>query len=136
MLSTRGPKEHPMNAALRLQQDQAARVGDIAQKTVRVALQPPRPDALSSAAALTAAALNRTVALQTSCLEDWAKWAEFAQSIQGADTTAKYADRVGNIALQAEALATRQIAQGFELLDNIGVSYAYWLTQQLGGEGQ
>jgi hypothetical protein len=128
--------EAPVNAALRLQQEQALRACDMAQKTAQVCMQPPRPGALSEALALGDAAMTRAADLQMSWVRAWADWARFAGSISGADTTAKYADRMGNIVLRAEAQITSQVTEASELADNIGISYAYWLTRQLEGGDQ
>lgn len=129
-------REDLISAAFRLQQEAALRACELSQKTAQVCMTaPPSGSALQEATALAEAAVTRAATLQISWLRAWTDWVEFVATIDGADTTAKYADRLNNIALRAEAQVATQVTDSLELLDNVTVSYAYWLTQRLEGEG-
>jgi len=128
---TRIKSEHPAVAAIRLNQELIERSAALSSKSASLCLRPPKNGALSDATALLGGAMSRSVALQTDWMQEWADFAQFAASVDGADTMAKLSDRMSNIFLRAEAQMTTQVTQSLELFDNIAVSYAYWLNQQL-----
>lgn len=123
--------ELPIATTAKLQLDQGRRVSEACAQTAQLALQPPKPDAWAEVMELATATQARMASLQMQWIRDWWDWGAYAQSIEGADTVPKFADRTGNIALQAQALTVSQITQFSTLMDNVGVSYSYWVTQQL-----
>ena len=123
--------EHILTTTAKLQSETATRTAETVQNTLQLASAPPRPGALAEALELAGASYKRAAVLQIGWLRDWTRWGLYAQSLDGANTVPKYVERVGNIALQAQAQVNAQAAQWSELMDNVGVSYGFWLTRQL-----
>lgn len=123
--------ELPVTTTAKLQMDQTRRVAEACQQSAQLALHPPTPDAWAEMFELALAAQGRLADLNRQVLADWWRWGEYAGSIEGADTVPKFADRTGNIALQAQALTVSHISQFAALMDNVGISYAYWVDQQV-----
>lgn len=123
--------EHILTTTAKLQSETATRTAETVQNTLQLASAPPRPGALAEALELAGASYKRAADLQIGWLRDWTRWGLYAQSLDGANTVPKYVERVGNIALQAQAQVNAQAAQWSELMDNVGVSYGFWLTRQL-----
>ncbi|MQY41118.1 hypothetical protein GG681_00540 [Epibacterium sp. SM1969] len=89
-----------------------------------------KPDTLFEAMSLFLSASQRSIEMQKQWQEDWKDWVVYASKLPGADTTSKLVDRQNNIALQASAQMSKQTTQTLELIDNIFVSYSFWLSQQ------
>ncbi len=89
-----------------------------------------KPDTLFEAMTLFLSASQRSIEMQKQWQEDWKDWVVYASKLPGADTTSKLVDRQNNIALQASAQMSKQTTQTLELIDNIFVSYSFWLSQQ------
>lgn len=123
--------ETPLATTCKLHVDQAARTAQCLQETAQLALKPPSAQGLTEGMDLANASRKRALALQQQWIQDWTDWSSFAQSIEGADTVPKYADRTGNIFLQASALVVTQMGQWSELMDNMSVNYAFWVHRQL-----
>ena len=79
-------------------------------------------------------ASQRGIEMQQQWQEDWKDWMIYASKLPGADTTSKLVDRQSNIVLQASAQMSKQTTQALELMDNIFVSYSFWLSQQAAPE--
>lgn len=127
---------HPvLTTHANLHANTAARASQMISETAQLAAQPPNPATLTEGFALAAAAYSRTAALQNAWMNDWTKWAAYAQSLQGVDTVPKYVDRIGNITLQAQAQVMTQCKDWAELMDNFGVNYAYLVHQRLSQTG-
>ncbi|MDA7427384.1 hypothetical protein PGB28_02855 [Primorskyibacter aestuariivivens] len=123
--------EHFLTTTAKLQTEQATRACETLQNTVQLASAPPAPGAMAEVLELAGASYKRAADLQIGWLRDWTRWGLYAQSLDGANTVPKYVERVGNIALQAQAQVNAQAEQWSELMDNVGVSYGFWLTRQL-----
>ncbi|MEL6520786.1 MAG: hypothetical protein AAFQ66_07465 [Pseudomonadota bacterium] len=123
--------ETHVQATMRLQQTQALRAAEIMQNTAKFCTKPPSMETFFEVSELAQASFKRSTALQASWMQAWMDWAAFSGSIKGADTVPKYFDRLNNIALQADAQMVSQVQEFAELVDNIGVSYAHWLSQQV-----
>lgn len=123
--------ETPIETTCKLQADQAARAAQCLQETAQLVLHPPNAEGLAEGVELANATRTRALALQQQWVQDWTDWSSFARSIEGADTIPKYADRTGNIFLQASALMVTQMGQWSELMDNVGVNYAFWVHRQI-----
>lgn len=123
--------ELPIATTAKLQLDQGRRVSEACAQTAQLALHPPKPDALGEVMDLATATQSRMAALQMQWMRDWWDWGAYAQTLEGADTIPKFAERTGNIALQAQALSVAHITQFSTLMDNVGVSYSYWVSRQL-----
>ena len=120
-----------LKTTTKLQADTVSRASETAQKAAKLAVMRQLADSFVDCGELIEATYKRTHALQVSWVKDWSNWVGYAKSIEGANTVPKYVDRTGNIFLQAQAQLTSQASEMSELMDNIGVSYAYWLNRQL-----
>ena len=123
--------ENYLTTAAKLQAESVSRVTNTAKKAAQLAVSPPRPDTLTESWDLAEATYRRVNALQASWVRDWADWMGYAKSLEGANTMPKYVERTGNIMLQAQAQIASQANELSELMDNVSVSYAYWLDQQV-----
>ena len=125
--------EHPAATALRVQADAAARATDTARKGAQLALSGSIADmgTMAEATALGLAAFRRGMAMQKTWIDGWQAWARYAQTVEASDTVPKFVERSGNVALQAEAQLIAQARDVSELMDNVAVSYGWWLTRTL-----
>jgi len=124
-------KETHIQAGFRLQQEQVMRSAEVLRNTAKLSRTMPNPTAASELMELAQSAADRSREMQASWMQDWAGWLEFAGSIQGANTVPKYMDRLNNIFLQADAQRASQLQEFSELVENINVSYAHWLSRQV-----
>ena len=123
--------EAPYITTAKLHKEQAGRAMQCMQDTAKLAMSTPDPSAFAEGLELMQATRDRMVTMQTKMVSDWIEWVGYAQSIEGADTIPKFADRTGNIALQAQSLVVSQMTQWSELIDNVGVNYAFWVNQKV-----
>lgn len=114
-----------------VQAKNSIRAMDTLKDTAVLAAKVKRPDTLFEAMSLFCSASKRGVEMQQQWQEDWKDWAIYASKLPGADTTSKLVDRQNNIALQASAQVSKHTTQALELMDNILVSYSFWISQQL-----
>jgi len=117
--------------ALKLQTVSVMRACEGALQTAALASQPPEAARMQEALNLGAATLARYQAMQSNWLAAWADWAAYAGALDGADTVPKFTERLGNIGLRAQAQLAAQANDLANLNENVAVSYAYWVAQQL-----
>lgn len=116
--------------------DTMTRTTKSALQTARLATVPPRAEALSEVAELAKASTERFLLLQKSWAEEWGAWLTYAGSLSGADTLPKVMERSANIALQAQAQVMSQVTDTMGLMENISVSYSYWVAKQFEESGK
>jgi len=119
---------------LKINTDTMMRLATNARQTGELAMKQPREDAMQEGMALALSTVQRCATLQKTWIDAWANWAEYAGSLEGADTVPKYAERIGNIGLRAQAQMVTQLNDLTELSENLSVSYAYWISQQVKGD--
>lgn len=91
----------------------------------------PKVEHLKDIQELNDACNKRTSAMQKTWANDWAEWFKYANSISGAQTLPKFAERTNNINMQAHAQIAKQTNELAELVENASVSYSYWLAKQI-----
>ena len=123
--------ESAFETTAKLQASLASRALNQTRDAAQLATQKPSADTLVESWELAEATYKRMNALQQSWIQDWSNWITYAQSLEGANTMPKYVERTGNIFLQAQAQMVSQANEFSELLDNVGVSYAYWISGKL-----
>ena len=116
---------------LSLQTSQMSRAAQTLQRSAVLAAHGPDATVWTEGMELAGATYKRVTEMQKSWLNEWSTWASYAQSLQGADTVPKYFERIGNIALQAQTQMNTQTTEMSELMDNIAVSYSYWLERKI-----
>ncbi|CUH78282.1 hypothetical protein [Tropicibacter naphthalenivorans] len=121
----------PVEKALSLQTNQATRLAQVAQDTAILAAAPPKPSAYVEGLDLATATVKRVAQLQQSWARDWGAWGHYCWTVVGADTIPKVAERTNNMYLQAQTQMVSQANQLSELTENVIVSYAFWLHQQV-----
>jgi hypothetical protein len=117
--------------AAKLQTAETMRLARAAQNTAQMCMTPPKDGTVQEAVALASATVERAAQMQQNWMKAWFGWATYAQSLQGADTVPKFVERSGNIVLQAQSQMMQQANEMTELMENAGVSYAYWVSRQL-----
>ncbi|WP_424965212.1 MULTISPECIES: hypothetical protein [unclassified Dinoroseobacter] len=123
--------ESAFETTAKLQASLATRALTNSRNAAQLAAKPPTADTMAESWELAEATYKRMNALQQSWIKDWSDWISYAQSLDGVDTMPKYVDRTGNIFLQAQAQMVSQASELSELMDNVGVSYAYWISGKL-----
>lgn len=104
---------------------------DTALLTTKLASGKPDLSAINEIGELNQASLQRTMDLHANWAQDWSTWFDYSQSISGANTVPKLAERTNNIVLQAQTQAASQMNELSELMENAMVSYSYWVAQKL-----
>lgn len=115
-----------------LQTDTMGRAMKAAELSAKVAMSEPRAERFFEAWELAAASAERVQVMQARWMTAWGDWLSYASTLEGADTVPKYVERVGNIALRAQAQVAQQVNDSSNLMENLSVNYAYWLAQQVG----
>lgn len=123
--------EHIVATTVKLHTSEAARFVQTIQDASQFATRPPEGQAIGEGIELFNATMHRAAQLQKSWMQDWMNWAQYAQTLQGADTVPKYVERTGNIVLQAQAQLASQANEFSELWDNIAVNMGFWVKQQI-----
>lgn len=118
-------------ATMKLQSDHIGRAAKTAQVTAEMSMKVPSAERFYEALDLATATTKRFQAAQASWMSAWMDWAEYAGTLDGADTVPKYVERVGNIALRAQNQMAVQANDMSNLMENLNVSYSYWLAQQV-----
>lgn len=122
---------NPIENCLKVQANQLDRVQSAAKDTAMLAVSKPRPEVLAEGLELASATVQRVAQLQKNWAQDWGKWGHYCWTLAGADTAPKIMERSNNIALQAQAQVASQMNELTELVENIGVSYAFWVHRQV-----
>ena len=104
---------------------------DTALLTTKMASGKPDISAINEIGELNQASMQRTMDLHANWAQDWSTWFDYSQSISGANTVPKLAERTNNIMLQAQTQAASQMNELSELMENAMVSYSYWIAQKL-----
>ena len=99
-----------------------------------LAMSPPDMGRFAEMFELASASAKRMQAMQAGWVEAWMDWSDYATTLEGADTVPKYVDRLSNIMLRAQTQMATQASDMSNLVENVSVSYGYWLSQQLEGD--
>ena len=75
-------------------------------------------------------ARRRMLQLQRDAVGDWFAWYRYADQIGGANTMSKLAEREYNTLAQATQLVGEHSTGLMALLENIQISYLYWLHEK------
>lgn len=122
---------HLFNEAFNIQYGLFKRSVDIYQNSIKIAAKKPKMELIKEIHELNDACSKRATAMQKIWANDWAEWLQYANSVTGAQTLPKFAERTNNISMQAQAQIAKQTNEFTELLENTSVSYSYWLAKQL-----
>jgi hypothetical protein len=117
----------------RVPMDRAARSVNSMAATMRLFASGLDPATLREMGEMQQAAWQRFWTLQQSWAADWSGWWRYATDDKGVNTLSKLAERASNSATQLVQLAGDQMTGLVELQEGVEVSYAYWISQKVGG---
>jgi hypothetical protein len=87
--------------------------------------------ALHELAQLQMAVWQRALSTGDAWRKNWEGWWGYASGTQGANTTAKLAERQANIVAQMTQILGGQFTDLIGLQENVEVNYAFWIDQKL-----